>query len=80
MLNMADGYMANHSSKFSFAPKITCETVRQATVSKDCGAGMGLGMAITSKTGNTMFQADLEYDDIGGTKRRSLKLSFQHRF
>ncbi len=80
MLNMADGYMANHSSKFSFAPKITCETVRQATVSKDCGAGMGLGMAITSKTGNTMFQADLEYDDIGGTKRRSLKLSFEHRF
>ena len=80
MLNMADGYMADHSSKFSFAPKITCETVRQATVSKDCGAGMGLGMAISSKTGNTMFQADLEYDDIGGTKRRSLKLSFQHRF
>ena len=80
MLNMADGYMADHSSKFSFAPKITCETVRQATVSKDCGAGMGLGMAISSKTGNTMFQADLEYDDIGGTKRRSLKLLFQHRF
>ena len=73
---------AKHTAQWetSLAPKISCETVRSTTISKGCGTGMALGMDISSKTGNTMFQADLEYEEVGGTKRRSLNLLLQHRF
>jgi len=54
--------------------------VRAPSLSKGCGTGGVLGMTMISNDGATVFQAELEQEGIGGTKRRSVKLSFQHQF
>ncbi|MDP4061794.1 hypothetical protein RBLE17_15480 [Rhodobacteraceae bacterium LE17] len=79
-LRVADHAMPGYRSSFSIGPKISCEAVRASSFSKDCGTGGVLGMTMISIDGATVFQADLEHEGIGGTKRRSVKLSFQHQF
>ena len=79
-LRVADHAMPGYRSSFSIGPKISCEAVRAPSLSKDCGTGGVLGMTMISNDGATVFQAELEQEGIGGTKRRSVKLSFQHQF
>ena len=79
-LRVADHVMPGYRSSFSIGPKISCEAVRASSLSKDCGTGGVLGMTMISNDGATVFQAELEQEGIGGTKRRSVKLSFQHQF
>ncbi len=79
-LRVADHAMPGYRSSFSIGPKISCEAVRASSLSKDCGTGGVLGMTMISNDGATVFQAELEQEGIGGTKRRSVKLSFQHQF
>ncbi|MDA7483282.1 cadherin-like beta sandwich domain-containing protein, partial [Planktomarina temperata] len=79
-LRVADHVMPGYRSSFSIGPKISCEAVRASSLSKDCGTGVVLGMTMISNDGATVFQAELEQEGIGGTKRRSVKLSFQHQF
>ena len=79
-LRVADHAMPGYRSSFSIGPKISCEAVRASSFSKDCGTGGVLGMTMISIDGATVFQAELEQEGIGGTKRRSVKLSFQHQF
>ncbi|MDC1345634.1 BspA family leucine-rich repeat surface protein, partial [Planktomarina temperata] len=79
-LRVADHVMPGYRSSFSIGPKISCEAVRASSLSKDCGTGVVLGMTMISNDGATVFQAELQQEGIGGTKRRSVKLSFQHQF
>ncbi|MDC1334413.1 cadherin-like beta sandwich domain-containing protein [Planktomarina temperata] len=79
-LRVADHVMPGYRSSFSIGPKISFEAVRASSLSKDCGTGGVLGMTMISNDGATVFQAELEQEGIGGTKRRSVKLSFQHQF
>ena len=79
-LRVADHAMPGYRSSFSIGPKISCEAVRAPSLSKDCGTGGVLGMTMISNDGATVFQAELEQEGIGSTKRRSVKLSFQHQF
>ncbi|MDC1440383.1 cadherin-like beta sandwich domain-containing protein [Planktomarina temperata] len=79
-LRVADHVMPGYRSSFSIGPKISCEALRASSLSKDCGTGVVLGMTMISNDGATVFQAELEQEGIGGTKRRSVKLSFQHQF
>ena len=79
-LRVADHAMPGYRSSFSIGPKISCEAVRAPSLSKDCGTGGVLGMTMISNDGATVFQAELEQEGIGGTKRTSVKLSFQHQF
>jgi hypothetical protein len=72
--------MPGYRSSFSIGPKVSCEAVRTSSLSKDCGAGAVLGMKMISNDGATVFEADLEHEEIGSTSRRSVKLSFQHQF
>ena len=75
-----DDVMPGYRSSFSIGPKVSCEAVRTSSLSKDCGAGAVLGMKMISNDGATVFEADLEHEEIGSTSRRSVKLSFQHQF
>ena len=76
----SDDVMPGYRSSFSIGPKVSCEAVRTSSLSKDCGAGAVLGMKMISNDGATVFEADLEHEEIGSTSRRSVKLSFQHQF
>ncbi|MDA8750471.1 cadherin-like beta sandwich domain-containing protein, partial [Planktomarina temperata] len=69
-LRVADHVMPGYRSSFSIGPKISCEAVRASSLSKDCGTGVVLGMTMISNDGATVFQAELEQEGIGGTKRR----------
>jgi hypothetical protein len=79
-LRVADHVMPGYRSSFSIGSKISCEAVRASSLSKDCGTGGVLGMTMISNDGATVFQEELEQEGIGGTKRPSVKLSFQHQF
>ncbi|MDG1745195.1 MAG: cadherin-like beta sandwich domain-containing protein, partial [Planktomarina sp.] len=74
------GVVPGYRSSFSIGPKISCEAVHASGLNNDCGSGAVLGMKMISNDGGTVFQADLEHEGIGGTKRRSVNLLFQRQF
>ena len=69
-----------YASTFSIAPKFTCVSVRNTTTTKDCGGGAAMGLESTSDDGMSKFKVGFEYGDVNNLKRRSLKLSVEHRF
>lgn len=74
------GVVPGYRSFFSIGPKISCEAVHASGLNNDCGSGAVLGMKMISNDGGTVFQADLEHEGIGDTKRRSVNLLFQRQF
>ena len=79
-LGVDGGVVPGFRSSFSIGPKISCEAVHASGLNNDCGSGAVLGMKMISNDGGTVFQADLEHEGIGGTKRRSVNLLFQRQF
>ena len=69
-----------YASTFSIAPKVTCVSVRNTTTTKGCGGGATMGLESTSDDGMSKFNVGFEYGDVNNLKRRSLKLSVEHRF
>gem|GEM_PF-5779744 len=50
------------------------------TTTKGCGTGATMGLQSASDDGMTNLNVGFEYADVNNLKRRSLKLSVEHRF
>ncbi|MCL7407006.1 autotransporter outer membrane beta-barrel domain-containing protein [Paradonghicola geojensis] len=65
----------------SAAPRLICERSDAAnTVTKDCGAGLELGINGTSEDGATNLNASIRFDRVGGVDRQGLNLQAEFRF
>ena len=65
----------------SAAPRLICERSDAAnTVTKDCGAGLELGINGTSEDGATNLKASIRFDRVGGVDRQGLNLQAEFRF
>ncbi|WP_424101059.1 BspA family leucine-rich repeat surface protein [Planktomarina sp.] len=79
-LKAAEDVIPGYRLSFSMGPKISCEAVHSSSLTKDCGSGAVFGMTMLSNDGVSIFEGDLEYEDIGGTERKSLNLLFKRQF
>ena len=79
-VQLSEALIEDYASTFSIAPKITCTKVRNTTTTKGCGIGTTMGLQSASNDGMTNVNVGFEYADVNNLKRRSLKLSFEHRF
>lgn len=65
----------------SAAPRLICERNDAAnTVTKECGAGLELGINGTSEDGATNLNASIRFDRVGGVDRQGLNLQAEFRF
>ena len=65
----------------SAAPRLICERNDTAnTVTKECGAGVELGINGTSEDGATNLNASIRFDQVGGVDRQGLNLQAEFRF
>jgi len=65
----------------SAAPRLICERSDAAnTVTKECGAGLELGINGTSEDGATNLNASIRFDRVGGVDRQGLNLQAEFRF
>jgi hypothetical protein len=65
----------------SAAPRLICERSNAAnTVTKECGAGLELGINGTSEDGATNLNASIRFDRVGGVDRQGLNLQAEFRF
>ena len=79
-VQFSEALIEDYASTFSIAPKVTCESVRNTTTTKGCGTGATMGLQSASDDGMTNLNVGFEYADVNNLKRRSLKLSVEHRF
>ena len=79
-VQFSEALIEDYASTFSIAPKVTCESVRNTTTTKGCGTGATIGLQSASDDGMTNLNVGFEYADVNNLKRRSLKLSVEHRF
>ena len=68
------------SSMVTIAPRYTCEQTSRNSSGRNCGSGAAIGLTTASEDGLTNLNAQFQYDRVGSTTRRSLQLSFEHRF
>lgn len=65
----------------SVSPRLICERSDAAnTVTKDCGAGLELGINGTSEDGATNLNASIRFDRVGGVDRQGLNLEAEFQF
>ena len=76
---MSGGKGVGSSSMATFAPRYTCEQTGNSS-SRECGSGASLGVTTASEDGLTNLNAQIQYDKVGSTARRSLQLSFERKF
>ena len=76
---MSSGKGVGSSSMATFAPRYTCEQTGNSS-SRECGSGASLGVTTASEDGLTNLNAQIQYDKVGSTARRSLQLSFERKF
>ena len=79
-VQLSGALIEDYASTFTIAPKVTCEKVRNTTTTKGCGTGATMGLQSASDDGMTNLNVGFEYADVNNLKRRSLKLSVEHRF
>ena len=79
-VQFSEALIEDYASTFSITPKVTCEKVRNTTTTKGCGTGATRGLQSASDDGMTNLNVGFEYADVNNLKRRSLKLSVEHRF
>ena len=79
-VQLSEDFLEDYASTFSIAPKVTCEKVRNTTTTKGCGTGATMALQSASDDGMTNLNFGFEYADVKNLKRRSLKLSVEHRF
>jgi methionine-rich copper-binding protein CopC len=79
-VQFSEALIEDYASTFSITPKVTCEKVRNTTTTKGCGTGATMGLQSASDDGMTNLNVGFEYADVNNLKRRSLKLSVEHRF
>lgn len=76
-----DPLMEGHTAgELSVAPRLTCERRDSGTDSRNCGAGLSLGVNSNSADGLTAINAGVSLDRIGDETRRSLRLQAEMRF
>ena len=72
--------LAESHTRFSFAPRLICESVDAGAVREDCGGGVELGLSIVSEDGLSEFTARVLADRIGNSNRSSFAINLEHRF
>jgi hypothetical protein len=79
-IHFSEALLENHASTFSIAPKVVCQAVLNTNTTKGCGTGITMGLLSASDDGMTNLNVGFEYAGVNNLKRRSLKLSVEHRF
>ena len=72
--------LAESHTRFSFAPRLICESVDAGAVREDCGGGVELGLSSVSEDGLSEFTARVLADRIGNSNRSSFAINLEHRF
>lgn len=72
--------VADSTSKFSFAPRLICESRETMRRTEDCGGGAELGLSRQSDNGLSTAEFRVIMDRVGDTTRSSFAFNLEHQF